>query len=536
MNHTVVSSTPCSTCHEAGKSFVGTPAIVTRPALKPDGQPHVSGGECSTCHFNTTSFAGATDLPSNHIPLPAADNNQCTLCHTNANDYSVYAMNHVNITSNCAQCHAAGLSFANMAPPTLVQPPTSPRAHIPTGTIACEQCHSPTNFTSFANTVMKHAAVRAMTCMSCHEYGMNWLTNPGVQLWVRDGPNHHKGQDCGGSGCHTARDKFVLRRPGAAVQPAVKATGGRVVSATPSLGTPALGGRSAGFSHVRVAGTACANCHDGSQATGKPLGHIATTPACDACHTTISWLPVARVDHTQVQGTCASCHRSGIARAKPAQHIPSTDKCQNCHTTNAWTPARVDHTMVVAGSCRSCHDAVHAIGMPADHVPTAQQCDACHGTLAWKPAKVDHTTLVARCATCHNNSSATGLSAGHMVTRLDCSTCHRYPDWTPLVFVHSSGSYPGDHRAAPACVACHTSNADQVPYPAAGYAGTCAGCHAPDFKPAAHPKVAGGANYTVGELANCTGACHVYRDAAQSSIATSRPGPYHRVTDAGFKH
>ncbi|MBS0388725.1 MAG: hypothetical protein JSR15_09620, partial [Proteobacteria bacterium] len=139
MVHGAVSSTACSTCHEAGRSWIGTPATVLRPALKSDGTPHVAAGECSTCHFNTASFKGATDLPSNHIPLPSADNDNCALCHGNPNDYSVAAMNHVNIAANCAQCHAAGRSFANMASPTLVQPPAN---HIAFGSAACESCHS----------------------------------------------------------------------------------------------------------------------------------------------------------------------------------------------------------------------------------------------------------------------------------------------------------------------------------------------------------------------------------------------------------
>src|SRR5258708_18603065 len=139
MVHSAVSAAACSSCHEAGLSWAGTPSTKVRPALKADGTVHVAAGECSTCHFNTTSFKGATDLPSNHIPLPVADSSNCALCHANANDYSVSAMNHVNIASNCAQCHGAGKSFANMAPPTLKLPPSN---HIPIGTATCESCHS----------------------------------------------------------------------------------------------------------------------------------------------------------------------------------------------------------------------------------------------------------------------------------------------------------------------------------------------------------------------------------------------------------
>ena len=53
------------------------------------------------------------------------------------------ATGHTGIASNCAQCHAYGLSFYNMAPPTLKQPASGATGHIPavppngTGSIAC---------------------------------------------------------------------------------------------------------------------------------------------------------------------------------------------------------------------------------------------------------------------------------------------------------------------------------------------------------------------------------------------------------------
>jgi hypothetical protein len=52
-----------------------------------------------------------------------------------------------------------------------------------------------------------------------------------------------------------------------------------------------------------------------------------------------------------------------------------------------------------------------------------------------------------------------------------------------------------------------------------------------------HPKTVKGPGqlfYSVAELANCSGACHVYRDASLTTIATSQPGPHHRVTDRGL--
>ncbi len=540
MVHSLVSGTVCSTCHEAGKTWVGTPITVVRPAKKADNTVHVAAGECSTCHLNTTSFKGATDLPSNHIPLPAADANNCSLCHTTAGNYSLYVMNHVNITGNCAQCHAYGLSFANMAAPTLKQPPSGPTGHIPsnppngTAAIACELCHLKTVFTTFAGTKMIHAAVRTMTCMSCHELGMQWKTNTGVRLWVRDGANHYKGQDCGGSGCHSTRDKYAARRAAAVVTRKAGVVG--AAAAVSSVGATAGIGGAAAFNHQRVAGTACVSCHGPTTTIGKPGTHIATSDACASCHTTLSWLPIARVDHLQVKGSCVSCHNKVIATGKGSTHIASGDGCETCHTTNAWTPARFDHNAVVAHTCNTCHNGLRATGLPSNHVPTSAQCDTCHGTLGWKPAKLDHRILTAHCVTCHNNTVALGVTAAHMSTQRDCATCHTYPDWTVSHFVHVSASYPGDHKATLTCVSCHASNTDQIPWLSPGDAGSCAGCHAKDFKPELHAKTSGGLKYTAGELHNCAGACHVYSDATLGTVVKSLPGPYHRVSDATFKH
>ena len=539
MVHSVVTSIVCSTCHQKGKTWIGTPATKVRPDLKADGTAHVINGECNTCHFNTSSFKGATDLPSNHIPIPVADKNNCALCHTTPGNYSLAVMNHVNITSNCMQCHAYGLSFANMAPPTLKQPPSGATGHIPTNppnsstyNFACELCHVPTVFTSFAGTIMKHAVVRAMTCVSCHEIGMQWKTNTGVRLWVRDGANHYKGQDCGGSGCHSTRDKYTARRGG----PLGAAQKAGATGSAPALSAAASLGSSTGFNHRRVAGTACLSCHGPTSGIGKPASHIATSDSCESCHMTAAWLPVTRVDHMQAKGSCVSCHNGTAAKGRGSKHITSGDSCETCHTTNAWTPAHFDHIGVAAHTCTTCHDALHATGLPANHVPTSAQCDTCHGTLGWKPARLDHTKLTASCATCHDNNIALGVTPTHMVMARDCATCHSYPNWTALHFVHASAGYPGDHRAAPACAACHTSNTDQIPWAAPADALSCAGCHAKDFRPDLHPQSLDGLKYTAGELRNCTGACHVYSDATLGTVAKPMPGPYHRVSDAAFKH
>jgi Cytochrome c7 and related cytochrome c len=432
MDHAVVASTPCSTCHEAGKSFAGTPAVTTRPP-----SPHPATGECSDCHSTTNWDANA--LPANHIPLPAADAGNCSLCHTNPADYSVYVMNHVNIASNCAQCHGEGLSFANMAPPTLKEPPLGPPAHVPTGTLACELCHTATNFTSFAGTVMRHAAVTGQACDSCHELGMAWYGEP--NLWVRPSADHHAGQDCGNAGCHRPQDKRLLRPVG--LMP--RTTGPTTL--VPRTARPPAGPNTQRAALLRPALAAGATAAEPSVAARMLAG-----------------AGLRRVDHSQLTGACISCHDGRAAAGLPPGHIAASSRCDSCHTTNAWLPVRFDHLAIAPRTCATCHDGVRAIGKPRDHVPTVQSCDACHGTLAWRPVRVDHSGLVSGCASCHNNVAATGLTVTHFRTQLDCSACHRYPDWGVIVFQHASASYAAGRPAGLACDACHGANSAQVTY------------------------------------------------------------------------
>jgi hypothetical protein len=567
--HGTVSAMACLTCHEQNTAFLGmipstaSPGADTRPNAYLSTHP-AAPQDCGGCHTKTPTFAtnqSGGSKPPNHIPTTQA----CTLCHTTAGNYAAYVMGatgHTGITSNCAQCHAYGLSFYNMAPPTLKEPPAGATGHIPcvppngTAAIACELCHSKTVFTTFSGTVMVHAYVTAMKCDSCHEYGMQWKTN--TQLWTRPSPNHHAGQDCGGSGCHTSRDvKYVVRglqprstptslatRTGSAPQtPLAARNGAPPVSAAdpaptsgarPSAPVAASFAAGAPFSHAAAASTPCATCHNG--ASGKPAAHLLTSGSCQSCHTTLAWLPVTRVDHTQVSGTCVSCHDGQSATAKPSRHIATSAACERCHTTNAWIPARFDHAAVAPQTCTTCHNAVHAIGLPRAHIPTAQSCDTCHGTLAWSPVKIDHGHLTASCASCHNNIGAVGLSPGHLRTQLDCARCHAYPDWSAVSFRHKSAAFPGGRHATLACSSCHTSDSEQVSYASAAEAGSCAGCHAKDFKPAAHPRTVKGVSYSAHELADCSGACHVYSDTTQSIITRSLPGPHHRVTDATLRH
>lgn len=150
--------------------------------------------------------------------------------------------------------------------------------------------------------------------------------------------------------------------------------------------------------------------------------------------------------------------------------------------------------------------------------------------------KLDHATLTSGCSHCHNNSGAVGKPPNHLTTARECATCHTYPDWNTVTFRHATAQYPGQHRATLTCIQCHKSGSEQVVYAAPAQAGKCGSCHVNDFKADAHPMTQKGQLYTAGELADCTGACHVYSDATRASVTRSLRGPHHRVTDATFRH
>ncbi len=67
---------------------------------------------------------------------------------------------------------------------------------------------------------------------------------------------------------------------------------------------------------------------------------------CDACHTTLTWAG-AVFTHQGVTGNCAECHNGTAATGMPANHIPvGTTPCEGCHSpTNFVTFAgtKINH-------------------------------------------------------------------------------------------------------------------------------------------------------------------------------------------------
>jgi hypothetical protein len=426
-------STACSSCHGTATVTVymgaASPGLQLRPA------DHTSGamltGDCSGCHTtaNWNSTSGA--LPAGHMPNPGSQG--CNTCHTAApTNYTTLAANavlHTGITTGCITCHGAPnatapVFYLNYTPKAAagLAPP-----HIPTSTTACENCHA-ISFTSFSGTTMsaaKHTVMLTVTggtCDQCHD--LKTLSFYGVTNLTTRPNGHHAGQDC--NGCHSPNNwNGAAAKKKVAATTATKSTIGTVVSA------PATRSSIGPMTRSGIA-TALA----GTPATGNTLAAAVSTPATSATTTTAApsgaapaVAATAAPSHAGVTGNCVSCHNGVLATGKGPTHIASSSACQNCHTTMAWLPARFDHQGVTA-SCVSCHNGVQAMGKPTKHIQTTQDCSACHGTITWAAATFSHLGLTATCRSCHNGITATGKQIQHVSTTLDCGSCHNTLSWT----------------------------------------------------------------------------------------------------------
>ncbi len=164
---------PCESCH-ANAIFKGTPSdcgachgigTAVRATAKPAN--HIlSTDRCASCHtpiawnpavnFDHTQARGSCSTCHNGVmaqgkgPTHIVTDLECDACHTTLTWGGAF-FTHQGVTSDCASCHN-GVAAMGM-----------PTTHIPVGTppTPCEGCHSTTNFTTWAGTLINHLAVTA---------------------------------------------------------------------------------------------------------------------------------------------------------------------------------------------------------------------------------------------------------------------------------------------------------------------------------------------------------------------------------------
>lgn len=521
----------CEQCHVGGifkntpKECAGCHSIGSRVGATPKPVNHVQTTfSCDVCHVSPTSFLvksfkhfgivngcatchgdqsgqslGVVKINrATHIAtyLP------CENCHFNTSTFLSARMDHSGITSGCASCH--GGQSASVV--------SQPAAHIATNGQDCGACH---NTTTFLGATFSHATVVPGTCGNCHlgqQPGVKAM--PAVHIPTLTSGNAcdacHTSTNTGGytsflgaqyhasatapspigicSTCHTGAYPNVLGKSFLPTHVVTTAQCDTCHTASNTANYTTFFG--ATFNHASPL-AACATCHNGVNALGKPVTHVPTTAACDTCHTTalstLSWLGAIYVHSpTPVVGSCGTCHNGVTAMGKPATHLLTTGACDSCHTTalatSSWLGATgaVDHTTLsppAAGRCQTCHNGSTAKGLSPGHIPVgALSCDSCHkvyggAVTTFAPGTMNHTVVVGTsCATCHGGAYTTqGLQYGgaqakvsnHIPTTitgaLDCNTCHTAPTYTSSTgWLQEVMNHNGAVGGAPNyCVTCH---------------------------------------------------------------------------------
>jgi hypothetical protein len=429
MNHTVVSATPCATCHSG--AYLSENAQQRSPSHIP-----VGAIVCSSCHTNFVAFSPAT---MNHTAVVAT---ACATCHGGAyvaaNAQTKPATHLVTaLACNSSGCHsgyatwATGAGYAHNQPTdatscgvTCHLPGTSglskPSPHVPT-TLICSTCHKmPPAAAAFKPAFMTHTGAMTGQCSTCHN-ATYAFANANSQ-----GSTHiPTGAQC--DTCHTSTANWTSRT----------------------------------MNHAGLAGQ-CATCHTGGyvseNADMKGSSHIPTTLQCDSCHTsTVNWT-TRTMNHTAVAATpCSTCHSGAYlsenAQSKGATHVPETRECNVCHTsTTVWTQRTYVHPTTATGNCQLCHGGAYvsenALAKPVNHIPYESQilagsglsCDACHlSTTSWiTPEKMNHNNSQGNgsgfCKGCHasgttylGNMQKKSLTHNKSTGVTDCSQsgCHR---------------------------------------------------------------------------------------------------------------
>jgi len=541
MVHGATMTNQCSTCHNAtyaytnanpqGTTHVPTAAqcdkchtSTTNWTSRTMDHTVVTGTLCSTCHNGSYLTENALTKPATHVPTTA----ECNSCHASTTTWTGVLYSHTDptktYTNNCSSCHTpagAGVS--------------KPGTHIPTVPLTqqCDTCHK--NFSAFKPAQMNHVGL-AGQCSSCHNgsyLAQNALTKPASHVSTGSAAN------CDSSGCHTSTTTWT----GVIYSHTVPGTtyigncstchtpgGAGLSKPTPHVPTVAqcdschtnyTAFKPAQMNHTGTAGT-CATCHNGTytyaNAQTKATTHIVDARSCDTCHLNFVAFSPATMDHTGLSGKCSTCHSgtylSENAQMKPTTHVATTAQCDNsgCHaSTTTWAGtvySHTDPTKTYIGNCSSCHTSGPGLTKPTNHVPTTQQCDTCHTNFsAFKPAFMNHVGTTGLCSNCHNGSfvfaSADKQGTTHIPDARQCDTCHTSTVvWTQRSFVHPatapgqcsschSGQYlsenaqtkPATHLVTTAqCDTCHTGGytswatsaaPDHTPFPPP----VCSSCH-----------------------------------------------------------
>jgi hypothetical protein len=470
----------CANCHVNAR-FANTPKL------------------CVGCH-NTQTAPGT---PQTHPKTT----NRCENCHLTTTWRDISFMDHNQTTATCASCH----NNNKLAP-------TKNPTHLPTN-LDCKVCHH--NTVSFRGATVPPGTP-------------GFTTVPTANGGVLPAPKAAATAAGGAAPANTPAPNAAATAGGAALRANTPALGPAPAGGT-TLPTSMLSPATAGgvtlpantFTPNSAAPAGGATLPANAPAPNQPPPPAIAPPAAlGAPAATAAIMAPRGMTHPSVTNGCASCHNGGTAPGKPANHIATNAPCESCHrSTVTFVGARMNHAGVAA-NCASCHNGVATTGKPANHLVTNAPCETCHrSTVTFVGARVDHTLLTAPCASCHNGRTAEGKPAQHFLTTLPCEVCHRTATWLSVNYRHASPAYV-NHGPGVSCSSCHASNAQTVAWKFPSFRPDCASCHVDKYQPMSHPKFQKPVTvyYTVAELRDCRGACHIYADNTQRTIVTRRSG------------
>ena len=483
MNHTAVNTASCAACHStanAASFMASSPALVSQPASHTPA--FMGGNDCgnSGCHGTANTGPGGFALAGK--THTAADTGKCNTCHGVTATGQVAG--HIITSAQCDTCH--------------VYPPT------------------PAPYTThFSTWTMRHSAVAATPCSTCH------LASPpskavtgtyGGTVTIIGAPAGHVAlSNTACNQCHTtARD--------------VTNTGVAGSSATSGFATQGAGWT---MNHAGVNTATCQNCHTqsapgityptGVLAVFKPANHFTTTADCRTCHSSTTSFKIGSMSHTGIINGCQNCHGNAAPIpfanvtpvSKPVNHIATTNAdCSGCHVnTSTFTVWSMNHTYVSIATCNNCHGSqafatgVVAVAKGANHITTAKDCLTCHSTSSFatfaggRMGTAEHVANgnIATCTACHSGQAFQGVTpvtkpGNHIPTAGECALCHSTSNFAVGAF---ATTWNMSHTGIVAnCMQCHNGTSfgttaplvpvSKIDTPSPGHVPTsadCSNCH-----------------------------------------------------------
>lgn len=438
---------------------------------------HISTGfgtDCAGCHNESAWEPANFDHDNQYFPIYSGAHlgtwSQCTECHTNPSDYSVFT---------CISCHSnPETDEEHVGVNGYVYNSTMCLACHPTGNTEGMFDHNQSNFPlTGAHTTVDcldcHAAGFEGTptdCNACHNTDFNQSTNP----------NHgalNIPTDC--ASCHTTapdwnpasfgihNDYYVLSGAHALIADQCISCHNGDYNNTPNT---------------------CVGCHqeDYDQTTNPPHTALGFSTDCILCHVETAWAPAefsAHDDqffpiysgaHAGVWSECSECHTN-----------PNNYSVYTCVTCHASSETQQQHIGVSgyfyeSSACFACHPTGESqgsfdhdnSGFPLTGAHVSVSCVECHAN--------GYQNTPTECNACHtpDYNQSTNPSHTNLGLSTDCISCHTTdPDWNPALFPVHDDYYPllGAHAAiSNQCATCHAGDYNNTP-------NTCFGCHEADY-------------------------------------------------------